>query len=88
LGAGGHVFRIEIKSGSGWVGFREVQVFSRDDPKPLPAPAEAAIPSFLAQVDTKTLEPITPDNAIFMKQLPVFGRGTINGWSLSHIQNH
>jgi len=75
--------RIEINNGSGWVGFREVQVFSRDDPKPLPADAEAAIPSFLAQLDTKTLERITPENAIFMKQLTMFGRGPINdmAWS-------
>jgi len=70
--------RIEINSGSGWVGFREIQVFSRDDPKPLPAASEAAVPSFLAQVETKTLQPITPDNAIFIKQLAMLGRGPIN----------
>lgn len=73
--------RIEINEGSGWVGLREVQVFSRDDPKPLPA--EVATPPYLAQVDPATLEPINADSAIFMKQLAMFGRGQINDltWS-------
>ena len=74
--------RVELLSGSGWAGLREIQVFSRDDPKPLPA-ANPTVPSFLAQVDTDALEPITPDNAIRMEQLAMLGRGTINqlGWS-------
>ena len=77
--------RIEILNGSGWVGLREIQVFSRDDPKPLSttAAASAPTPSFMAQVHTDALEPITPDNAILMKQLGMLGRGTINhmAWS-------
>jgi len=75
--------RIEIVNGSGWVGLREVQVFSREEPTPLPTTPEAPAPSFLAQVQTDALEPITLDNAILMKQLAVLGRGTINqlAWS-------
>jgi len=75
--------RIEIINGSGWVGLREVQVFSRGDPKSLPATAAAPAPSFLARVAADALEPITPDNAILMRQLAVLGRGTINqlAWS-------
>lgn len=75
--------RIEINSGSGWVGLREIQVFSREDPKPLPVSTEPTVPSFLAQVDTETLEQITPGNAILMEQLAMLGRGPINdlAWS-------
>ena len=75
--------RIEINSGSGWVGLREIQVFSREDPKPLPVSSESTGPSFLAQVDTDSLEQITADNAILMKQLAMLGRGPINdmAWS-------
>lgn len=76
--------RIEINSGSGWVGFREIQIFSRDDPKPLPVSVEDSTPTFLAQVDPVSLEPINADNAIFLKQLAMLGRGPINdlAWSL------
>lgn len=70
--------RIEINEGSGWVGLREIQVFSRDEPKSSPTFADATTPSFIAQVDTAMLEQITPDNAILMKQLAMFGRGKIN----------
>jgi len=75
--------RIEINSGSGWVGLREIMVFSRDKPKPLPVSDEAATPLYLAQVDPASLKPITADNAIFMEQLAVIGRGKINdlAWS-------
>jgi WD40 repeat protein len=75
--------RIEINSGSGWVGFREIQVFSRDEPEPLPLLGEAATPLYLAEVDPASLKPITADNAIFMEQLAVIGRGKINdlAWS-------
>jgi len=75
--------RIEINSGSGWVGFREVQVFSRDEPMSLPTSPESTTPLFLAQVDTDTLETITPENAVLMKQVAMLGRGPINSlaWS-------
>ncbi len=75
--------RIEIPGGSGWVGLREIQVFSRDDPKPLPGSAEGETPLFLAGVQPDALAPITPENAILMKQLAMLGRGKINqlAWS-------
>jgi WD40 repeat protein len=75
--------RIEINSGSGWVGLREIQVFSREDPKPLPGSTESTSPSFLAQVDTEALTPLTPENVILLNQLALLGRGTINelAWS-------
>lgn len=75
--------RVEINSGSGWVGFREIQVFSRDDPQPLPIADDDSPPLYLAQVDPNELEVINADNAIFMKQLAMLGRGPINDltWS-------
>lgn len=72
------VIRIEIPNGSGWVGLREIMVFSREDPVPLPVSAAPAEPSFLAPVDTASLESITPENAIMMEQLSIIGRGKIN----------
>jgi len=75
--------RIEINNGSGWVGLREIQVFSRDEPKPLPGFGEVTTPPYLAQVDPAVLEAINADNAILMKQIAMFGRGQINDlvWS-------
>ena len=71
--------RVEILNGGpDWVGLREVQVFSRKDPEPLPVSVEPQVPSFLAQVDLDKLEKITPDNAILMEQLAMLGRGKIN----------
>ena len=75
--------RIEINSGSGWVGFREIQIFSRGEPEPLPESTESETPLFLAGVNTDGLEQITPANAILMKQLAIFGRGPINDLALS-----
>lgn len=75
--------RIEINSGSGWVGLREIQIYSREDSKPLPISSDNAVPLFLAQVDTETLAQITPKNASLMKQVAVLGRGPMNdlAWS-------
>ncbi len=75
--------RIEINTGSGWVGLREIQVFSRDEPKPLPESAESETPLFLAGVDIDNLSQITPGNAISIEQLAILGRGPINdlAWS-------
>ena len=75
--------RIEINNGAGWVGLREIQVFSRDEPKPLPGFGEVTTPPYLAQVDPVVLESINADNAIHMKQIAMFGRGQINDlvWS-------
>jgi WD40 repeat protein len=70
--------RIEISSGSGWVGLREVQVFSREEPKPLPVSNHAAVPLFMAGVVSSNLDAITAENAIFLKQLAMLGRGPIN----------
>jgi WD40 repeat protein/regulation of enolase protein 1 (concanavalin A-like superfamily) len=70
--------RIEINSGTGWAGLREIQVFSRDEPKPLPESGKEKTPSFLAEVHSDELAPITPDNAIFVHQLAMFGRGPVN----------
>jgi len=75
--------RIEINEGSGWVGLREVQVFSRDEPKPLPISVKPATPPYLAQVDPDALEPIAADNAVLMKELVMLGRGHINDLSWS-----
>lgn len=69
--------RVEILNGSGWAGFREVQVYSRDEPKPLPVVGSLQ-PPFLAKVQLAELEPVTPDNAIFMEQLAMLGRGPAN----------
>ena len=66
------------RQGLGWVGFREVQVFSRGEPEPLPVSSEEFPPSFISRVQFDSLEPITADNAIRMKQLAMLGRGTIN----------
>jgi len=75
--------RIEINSGTGWVGFREVQVFSRDEPRSLLESDKDKTPSFLAEVHADELAPITSGNAIFMEQLAMFGRGPVNeiAWS-------
>jgi WD40 repeat protein len=75
--------RVEILDGTGWAGFREVQVFSRQDPKPLPVSAEDKAPLFMARVNSEALAPITPDNAILIEPLAMLGRGTINhlAWS-------
>ena len=75
--------RIEINSGAGWVGLREVQVFSRDQPKPLPESDKEATSLFLADVHMDELAPITPENAIFVEQLAMIGRGPVNeiAWS-------
>ena len=75
--------RIEINNGFGWVGLREIQVFSREDPKPLTALTETMEPLFLAQVQSSELETITAENAILIEQLAMLGRGPINqlAWS-------
>jgi len=75
--------RIEINNGSGWVGLREIQVFSKDDPKPLPVSDEDTAPPYLAQIDPASLKVINADSAIFMEQLAMFGRGQVNDlvWS-------
>jgi len=74
--------RVEINSGSGWVGLREVMVFSREDPQPLPVLPEPA-PLFQAQLRVDDLEALTPGNAIRMQPLASLGLGTINelAWS-------
>jgi WD40 repeat protein len=69
--------RVEINNGSGWVGFREVMVFSREDPQPLAIVSEPA-PLFQAQIQVNDLESITPENAIRMQPLAALGLGTIN----------
>jgi WD40 repeat protein len=75
--------RVEIVSGGGWVGLREVRVFSRDEPKPLTVGAAVMEPSFLAAVNLGELVPITPDNAILLEPLAMLGQGTMNqlAWS-------
>lgn len=75
--------RIEIPNGSGWVGFREVQIFSREEPEPLPALSDDQIPTYLTGVNPDQLESITADNAVFMEEIAMLGRGKINdlAWS-------
>ena len=75
--------RIEINNGSGWVGLREIQVFSRDDPKPLSVSDEDTTPPYLARIDSASLNVINANNAILMEQLAMFGRGQISDlvWS-------
>ncbi len=69
--------RVEIISGSGWVGLRELEVYSREEPEPLEAAASAA-PPFLAGVKADALQAITADNAVLLQHLATFGRGTLN----------
>jgi len=74
--------RVEINNGTGWVGLREVMVFSREDPQPLPA-LPAAVPLFQAHFQADGLQALTPENAIRMQPLASLGLGTINdlAWS-------
>ena len=70
--------RIEINSGSGWVGLREIQVFSREEPKRIPALAGETTPLYLAGVDVNKLKTITRENASVLKPLSILGRGPVN----------
>jgi WD40 repeat protein len=80
--------RVEILNGSGWVGFREVQVYSRQEPKSWPVSAVPPTALFSAHVQAEELEVITAENAILMNPLAILGRGSINhlAWSMDGEQ--